>query len=81
MLDLAVLFPNAVYIKLTVVPCLIEHIMELESREPLHIFEYLDEAGFSLAKGRNLIGRNLIGQRATVQSVHTHIPLVGLYNT
>ncbi|KAL6477133.1 hypothetical protein MHYP_G00156320 [Metynnis hypsauchen] len=41
-----------------------ERIMELESREPLHTFIYMDEAGFNLAKCRRR-GRNIIGQRAT----------------
>ncbi|XP_028654701.1 uncharacterized protein LOC114649369 [Erpetoichthys calabaricus] len=76
----------------------VQRIMDLESSEPPHIFVYMDEAGFNLAKGRRR-GRNLIGQRATVDvlgkrggnitmcaaisdnGVHTHIPLVGPYNT
>ena len=43
---------------------LIKHVLELEAREPLHKFIYIDEAGFNLAKGRRR-GRNRIGQRAT----------------
>ncbi len=43
----------------------IKRVLELEAREPLHTFIYLDEAGFNLAKGRRR-GRNRIGQRATI---------------
>nr|XP_023675344.1 uncharacterized protein LOC111847946 [Paramormyrops kingsleyae] len=43
----------------------VQHILELEAREPLHTFVYLDEAGFNLAKGRRR-GRNHIGERATI---------------
>ncbi|XP_026037838.1 uncharacterized protein LOC113030533 isoform X1 [Astatotilapia calliptera] len=43
----------------------VQHILELEAREPLHMFVYLDEAGFNLAKGRRR-GRNHIGERATI---------------
>ncbi len=39
----------------------IKRVLELEAREPLHTFIYLDEAGFNLAKGRRR-GRNRIGQ-------------------
>ena len=46
-------------------PSVIKHVLDLEAREPLHTFIYLDEAGFNLAKGRRC-GRNLIGQRATI---------------
>lgn len=42
----------------------LKRILELEAREPLHTFIYIDEAGFNLAKGRRR-GRNIIGQRAT----------------
>ncbi len=44
---------------------IIKRVLELEAREPLHTFIYLDEAGFNLAKGRRH-GRNRIGQRATI---------------
>ena len=39
--------------------------LELEAREPLRTFIYINEAGFNLAKGRRR-GRNRIGQRATI---------------
>ena len=38
----------------------IKHVLDLEAREPLHTFIYLDEAGFNLAKGRRR-GRNRFG--------------------
>ncbi len=44
----------------------IKRVLELEAREPLHTFIYLDEADFNLANGRRLNGRNRIGQRATI---------------
>ena len=71
--------------------------MELEASEPLHNFNYMDEAGFNLTKRRRH-GRN-IGHRATVDvpgqwggnitigadihedDVLTHIPIIGPYNT
>lgn len=43
----------------------VQRVLELEAREPLHTFIYLDEAGFNLAKGRRR-GRNRIGRRATI---------------
>ena len=39
--------------------------MELEGHEMTHILVFVDEAGFSPAKGRRR-GRNLIGHRATI---------------
>ena len=42
----------------------IKQALELEAREPLHTFIYVDEAGFNLAKGRRH-GGNCAGQRAT----------------
>ncbi|KAK0133507.1 hypothetical protein N1851_030967 [Merluccius polli] len=42
-----------------------QRVLELEAREPLHTFIYLDEAGFNLAK-RRIRGRNRSGQRATI---------------
>ncbi|RVE60068.1 hypothetical protein OJAV_G00194290 [Oryzias javanicus] len=44
----------------------VQRVLELEARETLHTFIYVDEAGFNLAKGRRL-GRNRIGQRATTE--------------
>lgn len=39
--------------------------MEIEGRQTHHIFIFVDEAGFNLAKTRRR-GRNVIGKRATV---------------
>jgi hypothetical protein len=39
--------------------------MEIEARQTPHIFIFVDEAGFKLAKTRRR-GRNVIGKRATV---------------
>ena len=39
--------------------------MEIEARQTPHIFIFVDEAGFNLAKTRRR-GRNVIGKRATV---------------
>ncbi|XP_073688696.1 C-1-tetrahydrofolate synthase, cytoplasmic-like [Garra rufa] len=47
------------------VAMLMQRVMELDADENHHKFLFLDEAGFNLAKTRR-IGRNLIGQRATV---------------
>ncbi|XP_019213039.2 uncharacterized protein LOC109201840 [Oreochromis niloticus] len=44
----------------------VQRVLELEARETLHTFIYVDEAGFNLAKGRRR-GRNRIGQRATTE--------------
>ncbi|XP_039899474.1 uncharacterized protein LOC120740972 [Simochromis diagramma] len=44
----------------------VQRVLELEARETLHTFIYVDEAGFNLAKGRRH-GRNRIGQRATTE--------------
>lgn len=41
--------------------------MELEANQVPHAFIYVDEAGFNLAKRRRR-GRNVIGQRATVDA-------------
>ncbi|KAI7810071.1 hypothetical protein IRJ41_021635, partial [Triplophysa rosa] len=40
-------------------------VMEMESRQTPHVFIFVDEAGFNLAKTRKR-GMNLIGKRATV---------------
>lgn len=76
----------------------LKRVLELEARETLHTFIYVDEAGFNLAKSRRH-GRNRIGERATTEvpgqrkgnitmcaaisdnSVLTHVPLLGPYNT
>jgi len=39
----------------------IKHVLELEAREQLHTFIYIDEAGLNLANGRRR-GRNHIGK-------------------
>ncbi|XP_070402546.1 uncharacterized protein [Nothobranchius furzeri] len=43
----------------------VQRVMEIEGMQTHHIFIYVDEAGFNLAKTRRR-GRNVIGKRATV---------------
>ncbi|XP_019217583.1 uncharacterized protein LOC109203005 [Oreochromis niloticus] len=43
----------------------VQRVMEIEGRQTHHIFIFVDEAGFNLAKARRR-GRNVIGKRATV---------------
>ncbi|CAM4539338.1 unnamed protein product [Leuciscus chuanchicus] len=43
----------------------VQRVMEIEGRQTPHIFIFVDEAGFNLAKTRRQ-GRNGIGKRATV---------------
>lgn len=43
----------------------VQRVMEIEGRQTPHIFIFVDEAGFNLAKTRRR-GRNVIGKRATV---------------
>ncbi|XP_039890851.1 uncharacterized protein LOC120735527 [Simochromis diagramma] len=43
----------------------VQRVMEIEGRQTHHIFIFVDEAGFNLAKARRR-GRNVIGKSATV---------------
>lgn len=61
----ALCYTGKVVIDFLTLSSVIKHVLELEAREPLHTFIYLDEVGFNLAKGRRR-GRNRIGQRATI---------------
>ncbi|KAI7790162.1 hypothetical protein IRJ41_011132 [Triplophysa rosa] len=61
-------------------------IMELEAREPLHSFIYMDEAGFNLTKPTVDVpgqqGGNITMSAAISKNgVLTHIPIIGPYNT
>ncbi len=89
----ALCYTGIVVIVFLATSSVIKRVLELEAREPLHTFIYLDEAGFNLA------GRNRIGQRATIDvpgqrggnitmcaaisenGVLTHKPRLGPYNT